>query len=106
MHPVDFVLDLSLATDLKTRFRIPMLNYDEAEVEELLRDPNIVLGLGDGGAHLSQLNDARYPTLAPETRQRGLGNARIVRGVREGIRRGAASERVSRAARTRRARRR
>jgi len=62
VHPVDLVLDLSLATDLRTRFRIPMLHFDENEVEEILRDPNIVVGLGDGGAHLSQLNDACYST--------------------------------------------
>ncbi|MDR5777315.1 MULTISPECIES: amidohydrolase family protein [unclassified Caballeronia] len=62
VHPVDLVLDLSLANDLKTRFRIPMLNFDEDDAEEILRDPNVVIGLGDGGAHLSQLNDACYST--------------------------------------------
>lgn len=31
-------------------------------MEELLQDPNTVVGLGDGGAHLSQLCDACYAT--------------------------------------------
>ncbi len=61
-HACDLLLDLALASDLKARFRMPLVNYDEAEVTELLLDPNIVIGLGDGGAHMSQLCDACYPT--------------------------------------------
>lgn len=38
--------------------RTPIVNFDEDEVEELVTDPNVVIGLGDGGAHMSQLCDA------------------------------------------------
>jgi len=61
-HPVDLALDLSLETDFAARFRFPILNYDEAEVEELLQDENTVVALSDAGAHASQLCDACYST--------------------------------------------
>ncbi|MBL8702696.1 MAG: amidohydrolase family protein [Alphaproteobacteria bacterium] len=60
--PTDLALDLALASGLRARFRTPIVNYDEAEVEELITDPHVVLGLGDGGAHMSQLCDACYAT--------------------------------------------
>ena len=62
MHAADLLLDLAAQMDPPARFRVPVVNFDEDEVEELLKDPNVVLGLGDGGAHLSQLCDACYST--------------------------------------------
>lgn len=61
-HPADVLLDLALDSDLSARFRTPLVNFEEDEVQEILQDPDVVLGLGDGGAHLSQLCDACYPT--------------------------------------------
>ncbi len=60
--PSDLVLDLALASDLTARFRMAVLNTDEEAVEELLKDPNTVLGLSDAGAHASQLCDACFST--------------------------------------------
>jgi N-acyl-D-amino-acid deacylase len=62
VHPCDLALDLALASDLTARLRTPIVNFDEVEVEELITDPNVVIGLGDGGAHMSQLCDACYAT--------------------------------------------
>jgi N-acyl-D-amino-acid deacylase len=62
VHPCDLALDLALESDLKARLRTPIVNFDEDEVEELITDPNVVIGLGDGGAHMSQLCDACYAT--------------------------------------------
>ena len=62
VHPVDLMLDLSLASGLQTRFRLAVLNTDEAVVAELLRHPATMLGLSDAGAHASQLCDACAPT--------------------------------------------
>ena len=62
VHPVDLMLDLSLASGLETRFRLAVLNTDEAVVAELLRHPATMLGLSDAGAHASQLCDACAPT--------------------------------------------
>jgi N-acyl-D-amino-acid deacylase len=59
---VDCLLDLALESGLAARFRTPLVNFQEDEVEEILTDPITVLGLGDGGAHLSQLCDACYAT--------------------------------------------
>jgi N-acyl-D-aspartate/D-glutamate deacylase len=62
VHPVDLALDLALASDLEARFRMAVTNTDEAIVGELLRDPTVVLGLSDAGAHASQLCDASFST--------------------------------------------
>ncbi|MCH9673590.1 MAG: amidohydrolase family protein, partial [Gammaproteobacteria bacterium] len=56
--PVDLLFDLGLKTDLQARFRMPVANHEEDEVEELLRSPDTVIGLSDAGAHASQLCDA------------------------------------------------
>lgn len=60
--PVDVLFDLGLATDLKARFRMPVANHEEDEVELLLKSPVTVLGLSDAGAHASQLCDASLTT--------------------------------------------
>jgi N-acyl-D-aspartate/D-glutamate deacylase len=62
VHPCDLALDIALASGLAARFRTPLVNFDEDEVRELVTDPNVVVGLGDGGAHMSQLCDACYST--------------------------------------------
>jgi len=62
IHPVDLMLDLSLASDLEARFRMAVLNTDEDVVAELLTHPATVLGLSDAGAHASQLCDAGFAT--------------------------------------------
>ncbi len=61
-HPVELALDLALATNLEARFRMPVANHDEDEVEPLLLSPHTVIGLSDAGAHASQLCDACLPT--------------------------------------------
>jgi N-acyl-D-aspartate/D-glutamate deacylase len=62
VHVVDLALDLALATNLEARFRIAILNTEEAIVAELLTHPATMLGLSDAGAHASQLCDAGAPT--------------------------------------------
>jgi len=62
VHPVDLVFDLSLKSDLQTRFRLSVLNTDETVVAELLTHPATMIGLSDAGAHASQLCDACAPT--------------------------------------------
>lgn len=60
IDPVDMMFDLALASN--PRFRASLLNFVEDEVREIVQDPNVLIGLGDGGAHLSQLCDACYAT--------------------------------------------
>jgi N-acyl-D-aspartate/D-glutamate deacylase len=83
VHPVDLVLDLALASALETRFRLAVLNTDEATVAELLTHPSTMIGLSDAGAHASQLCDACAPTdlLGRWVRDKG------VLSVEEGVRR-------------------
>src|SRR5258707_2836279 len=40
VHPIDLALDLALATNLDARFRMAVFNHDEAEVAELLAQPD------------------------------------------------------------------
>ena len=56
--PVEYLFDLGLESGLEARFRMPVANHDEDEVERLLLDPHTVVGLSDAGAHASQLCDA------------------------------------------------
>jgi len=83
VHPVDLALDLSLASGLETRFRMPILNTDPTIVAELLTHPATMIGLSDAGAHASQLCDACAPTelLGTWVRERG------VLSLEEGVRR-------------------
>ncbi len=60
--PVDVALDLALASNLEARFRMAVLNTEEADVEEVLKHPTTMIGLSDAGAHASQLCDACYST--------------------------------------------
>jgi N-acyl-D-aspartate/D-glutamate deacylase len=62
LHPLDFVLDLSLEEDLTTRFNVVLANADEDEVLTLLNLDGAVLGLSDAGAHPDQICDAVMPT--------------------------------------------
>ena len=82
VDPVDLVLDLSLETDLEARIRVPILNYDEDAVAEILQDSLPVIALSDAGAHASQLCDACYTTdfLGRWVREKG------VVGLEEGVR--------------------
>jgi len=60
--PFDVLLDLALADDLATRFRVVMDNDGEEELGDLLADKRTLLGLSDAGAHASQLCDACFST--------------------------------------------
>jgi len=60
--PLDVMCELSLAEDLRTRFRAYIANDDPDEVAALLTEDHVVLGLTDAGAHVDQLCDAPQPT--------------------------------------------
>jgi N-acyl-D-amino-acid deacylase len=59
---VDAMLDLVLADDLETELTMKSFNTRADRMAELLNNRDILLGLGDGGAHLDMLCDAGYPT--------------------------------------------
>jgi N-acyl-D-amino-acid deacylase len=72
--PAAHWLDLLDRTDGACVLNWPFLNQTPAEVEHLLADPNVVLGLADAGAHVGQIMDASQPTwfLSHWVRDRGL----------------------------------
>src|SRR5882757_9746118 len=56
------MLDVALDDDLNTRFRTSVANDDEEGVAYLIPRDNVLLGLADSGAHISQLCDACFAT--------------------------------------------
>jgi N-acyl-D-amino-acid deacylase len=70
---LDVAVELALAEDLDTRFRIVMINDDEEQVGRLLRNHSLLLGLSDAGAHTSQLCDANFATYLLERWVRETG---------------------------------
>lgn len=82
--PVELLFDLGIESGLEARFRMPVANHDEDEVERLLLSPHTVVGLSDAGAHASQLCDACATTylLRRWVREKGvLGLERAVRMI-------------------------
>src|SRR3954471_14663063 len=59
---VDALLDITLDDDLDNEFTMQSFNTRVERMAELLNDRSILLGLGDGGAHLDMLCDSGYPT--------------------------------------------
>lgn len=71
---VDALLDVTLADGLDCEFTMASYNTRVDRMTELLNDPSILIGLGDGGAHLDMLCDSGYPTylLGTWVRERGV----------------------------------
>ena len=59
---VDAFLDITLADDLDNEFTMSSFNTRIDRMAEILGNRDILLGLGDGGAHLDMLCDSGYPT--------------------------------------------
>jgi N-acyl-D-aspartate/D-glutamate deacylase len=60
--PLDILLDLSLADDLSSRFWSVLANNNQEGIAYLLPRDDVLLGLADSGAHVSQLCDACFAT--------------------------------------------
>jgi N-acyl-D-aspartate/D-glutamate deacylase len=78
VEPQELALEVMLANDGRGMLYFPFLNYAESSLEaslEMMRSPNTVLGLGDGGAHLGTICDSSFTThmLTHWTRDRKRG---------------------------------
>jgi N-acyl-D-aspartate/D-glutamate deacylase len=80
---VDALLDITLADDLECELTMSSYNTRIDRMTEILNNRDILLGLGDGGAHLDMLCDSGYPTYVLGTWVRD----RKVLTLDEGIRR-------------------
>ena len=76
-------MDVMIDSDGLSYVNHPILNPDFSAVEEMLLNPQVVLGLADSGAHVGQIMDASQPTwfLTHWVRERGLF------GIEDAIRR-------------------
>jgi N-acyl-D-aspartate/D-glutamate deacylase len=76
--PAEVALDVLLEQDGRALLYVPFLNYAEGSLDaslEMMRHPDTVLGLGDGGAHVGMICDGSFPTfmLTHWTRDRSRG---------------------------------
>ena len=61
-HPVDAMLDIAVAGNLKTEFFAKSPNVRLDYLKEVIDNPFVLLGVSDGGAHTKFLTAGRYPT--------------------------------------------
>jgi len=59
---IDAFLDLTLEGDLDIEFVLAQFNTMVPRLQEILVDPQVMIALGDGGAHVDMLCDCGYPT--------------------------------------------
>ena len=79
---VDTFLDLTLADDLAIEFTMASFNTRVDRMTEILANRDVLIGLGDGGAHVDMLCDAGYPTYLLGTWVRERQALTLEEGVR------------------------
>src|SRR6267143_5133868 len=60
--PVDVIIDLSLAKNLKQFFMQTLVNENQDHVLEMMRHTRSVVTFSDSGAHVSQIMDSSLQT--------------------------------------------
>jgi len=61
-HPIDAMIDLAIADDMKTEFITPARNMREDYATELMSSEYSIPGVSDGGAHTKFSTLGTYPT--------------------------------------------
>jgi N-acyl-D-aspartate/D-glutamate deacylase len=62
VHPVDAMLDIALADELRTRFVTPPQEIDMDAMRKVVNSAYALPGVSDGGAHMKFVTLGRYPT--------------------------------------------
>jgi N-acyl-D-aspartate/D-glutamate deacylase len=65
IEPAEYAYDLMIADEGRNSFYVPALNYADGTldaVSTMIRHPDTLFGLGDGGAHVGIICDASAPT--------------------------------------------
>jgi N-acyl-D-aspartate/D-glutamate deacylase len=88
VSPLEEAYDRLLDDDGRAMLLITLANFRDASLDtvaELIRRDDVVLGLGDGGAHYGMICDASFPTymLAHWARDRTTGRLSVAEAVRE-----------------------
>ncbi len=60
--PIEAYIDAMVDSDGRSIVNWPVMNQDEAAIEEMLTSPVTIMGLADAGAHATQIMDASQPT--------------------------------------------
>ena len=86
--PMEEAYDRLLDDDGHAMLLVALGNYENNSLDtvgELMRRDDVVLGLGDGGAHYGMICDASFPTflLAHWARDRASGRLSVAEAVRE-----------------------
>ncbi|MEX1175203.1 MAG: amidohydrolase family protein [Mycobacterium sp.] len=87
VSPLEEAYDRLLDDDGRAMMLVALANFENNSldtVSELIRRDDVVLGLGDGGAHYGMICDASYPTfvLAHWARDRPSGRLSVAAAVR------------------------
>ena len=61
-HPIDAMLDVAVAGELRVGFETPLLKTPPQAMKEIANSPVALPGVSDGGAHTKFVTTARYPT--------------------------------------------
>ncbi|BCI51397.1 amidohydrolase [Mycolicibacterium litorale] len=88
VSPLEEAYDRLLDDDGHAMMLLALGNYENNSLDtvgQLMRRDDVVLGLGDGGAHYGMICDASFPTflLAHWTRDRPTGRLSVAEAVRE-----------------------
>jgi len=82
VSPVEAFLDMAISTSGKGLWNHPFLNFDFDAIEAKIRDPHVILGIGDAGAHCGQIQDASQSTYFLTRWVRDAGAWSVEEGVR------------------------
>ncbi|BBY27871.1 N-acyl-D-amino-acid deacylase family protein [Mycolicibacterium sediminis] len=88
VSPLEEAYDRLLDDDGHAMLLVTLANFRDGSLDtvaELIERDDVVLGLGDGGAHYGMICDASYPTymLTHWVRDRATGRLPVARAVRE-----------------------
>jgi len=88
VSPLEEAYERLLDEDGHAMMLVALANFENNSLDtvgELMRRDDVVLGLGDGGAHYGMICDASYPTfvLAHWARDRAVGRLSVAEAVRQ-----------------------
>jgi N-acyl-D-amino-acid deacylase len=82
VSPAEAFIDMALESEGQGLWNYPFLNWDFDAIEAKLRHPDVVLGIGDAGAHVGQIQDASQTTYFLTRWVRDSGAWSIEEGIR------------------------